>query len=67
MAKVYRGWIEGNFEDAEALISIGVKLGAWDEKLRTWSSCEVTPEILEKMDSFWGKFIWGLDPVEVCR
>lgn len=65
MAKIYRGWIEGDPKEAGVLTGIGVKLGPLDEKLKLWSACEVSPEAMEKLDGLWGQFIWGLDPVEV--
>lgn len=65
--RIYRGWIHGEEKDAPALRDLGVKLGAWDEHLKAWLNCEVTPDVLDKLDSRWGQFVWGLDVVEVAE
>lgn len=65
MAQIYRGWIHGDEKDAEMLTSIGVKLGPWDPKIYGWPTCDVPSEAMEKLDGWWGQFIWGLEPVEV--
>ena len=65
MAKIYRGWIHGREEDADVLRDLGVKLGAWVDELKAWTKCDVTPEVLDKLDRMWGRFIWGLNVVDV--
>lgn len=64
MAQIYRGWIHGDQKDAELLTSIGVKLGPWDSEIGAWSPCDLSVEVMEKLDGLWGQFIWGLELVE---
>jgi hypothetical protein len=64
MAKIYRGWIHGDQKDEEVLRELGVKVGEWDESLKAWTLCDVTADVLDKLDRRWGRFIWGLDVVE---
>jgi hypothetical protein len=65
MVKIYRGWIHGEKRDEEVLLDMGIKVGKWDEGLKAWEPCDVTGEQLEKLDRLWGRFIWGLEVVEV--
>lgn len=65
MPQIYRGWIHGRHEDAEVLEALGVKLGPWNEDLQAWTNCDVTPAVLDRLDKRWGRFLWGLNVVEV--
>jgi hypothetical protein len=65
MATLYRGWIAGEKKDEKVLLDLGVKLGPWNEGQQDWTSCEVSSDVMEKLDSLWGRFVWGLDPVKV--
>jgi hypothetical protein len=65
---LYRGWITycGKFgldEARKRLSDLGVKVG--EASGDTFKDCEVTSEVMEKLDPHWGPFIWGLDPVPV--
>jgi hypothetical protein len=65
MAQIYRGWIHGQKDDANVLLDLGVKLGPWSDELQAWTQCDVTASVLDRLDRMWGRFIWGLDVVEV--
>jgi len=56
----YRGWIIADYEDKEFLERLGVKLGRYDEEFTSFEDCELSPETLEKLDPYWGRFCWGL-------
>ena len=57
----YKGWIIADYEDKEFLEKLGVKLGRYDEKFTSFEDCELSPETLEKLDLYWGRFYWGLE------
>lgn len=65
MSKIYRGWISGEKSDRDILQQFGVKIGPWEESIEAWTPCDVTPEALHRLDQMWGRFIWGLEVVEV--
>ena len=65
MAKIYRGWIHGQQDDADVLLDLGVKLGPWSDELQAWTPCDVAPLVLDRLDRMWGRFIWGFNVVEV--
>jgi len=56
----YRGWIIADYEDKEFLERLGVKLGKYDERYGSFENCELSPETLEKLDPYWGRFCLGL-------
>jgi hypothetical protein len=37
-------------------------VGAWDMFEREFKNCNVTSEAFDKLDPFWGRYIWGLEP-----
>jgi hypothetical protein len=61
---IYRGWISGDKNDLEILQQLDIKIGPWEESVKAWTPCNVTPEALIRLDRMWGRFIWGLDVVE---
>lgn len=61
--KIYRGWIHGKFDDAQVLVDLGVELGPWHDDIQAWKPCHVTPEVLDRLNRMWGRFLWGLDVV----
>lgn len=65
MGTIYRGWISGEKEDEKTLLEMGIKLGPRNEEKQEWIECEVTSEAMEKLNLFWGPFVWGLDPVKI--
>lgn len=62
--KIFRGWISGDKNDLEILQQLGVKVGPWEESVKAWVNCDVTPIVLQSLDRMWGRFIWGLEVVE---
>lgn len=67
MSTIYRGWIHGDKADVETLQQLGIKVGPWDENVKAWTPCDVTPQALDLLDRMWGRFIWGLEVVENAR
>lgn len=60
---VYRGWIEAKGpEEYDFLKSLGVKVGTWITSDKCFDDCEVSSDVLAKLDPHWGRFIWGLEP-----
>ena len=62
--KIYHGWIHGKPEDAEVLRDLGVELGPWHEDIQAWKPCELTPQVLDRLQRMLGRFLWGLDVIE---
>jgi hypothetical protein len=62
---IYRGWIVSypDGEDLEILQRLGVKLGEYDATQGSFEDCEVTEQVLDKLDPYWGRFMWGLQVV----
>lgn len=54
------GWIGAEFEDKELLESLGVILGDYDPQNKEFVNCQVSDEVLEKLDPYWHRFYWGL-------
>ncbi|MCD6123983.1 hypothetical protein J7J62_02290 [bacterium] len=57
---MYKGWIIADYKDKEFLEKIGIKLGKYNEKTKSFEDCIVSSEALEKLDPYWGRFYWGL-------
>ena len=53
---IYKGWIIADREEKEFLEKLGVRLGEYDERSGSFENCEVPPEALEKLDSYWDSF-----------
>jgi len=58
---VYCGWIIADRGDEEFLKNLGVRLGKYEETTTSFEGCEVSLEVLEKLDPYWGRFYWGLE------
>lgn len=67
----YRGWIiisEGVNHARPKLEAMGIKLGSFEPDPKgdcggRFNNCEVSEAAMEKLNPYWGSFIWGLDPV----
>lgn len=61
--KTWQGWIVANKNDINLLESLGVKIkGVKDQALMTAEYIiECDDETLQKLDPYWGRFIWGLN------
>jgi hypothetical protein len=61
-----RGWIKPLdwYMDVSAhrrtLEAIGVQVGVWDMAQSEFQECVVPASAMEKLDSLWGQYIWGL-------
>ena len=63
-----RGWIQpciSNSEKSESklraeLEALGVDVGLWDAKAEEFQNCIVSRKAMERLGSFWGRYIWGL-------
>jgi hypothetical protein len=56
----YIGWIGGKEADRAALAALGVRVGIWNQEAECFDGCEVSPEVLKRLDKEWGRYIWGL-------
>lgn len=64
--RMYKGWISAEAaEEGDFLKNLGVKLGSWVQSEKMWKDCEVSEDALNTLDSYWGRFVWGLTPEEV--
>lgn len=57
---MYRGWILADLADREVLENLGIVVGEYDKVEGTFENCSVSDEVMEKLDSYWGVFYWGL-------
>ncbi len=57
---VYVGWIGGKESDRQALESLGVQVGTWNQEGGCFDRCEVSLKALDRLDKKWSKYIWGL-------
>ena len=70
---VWRGWIRHYGEKdtresaKEVLERMGITLGEYRKNTSDipgsgeFQNCSLSDESLQKLDSFWGRFIWGLE------
>ena len=58
------GWISANVEDGPLLESLGVELGAYDELFEGFEECHVCEETVNRLDPYWGRFVWHFKPLE---
>lgn len=63
-SKIYTGWIIASPDDRLELEVLGVELGDWDQETGCFENCKVPAPALEKLDRYWGRFTWGLEPEE---
>ena len=63
MKEVYEGWIMGDPKREEKLRDLGVTILEGPDLnnagLAVWT-CEVPVKVMEKLDSYWGVFVWHL-------
>lgn len=67
---MYIGWIAvpNRYESTKHLISLGIKLGRYNRQDRTFENCKVSDESFDKLDKFWGQYVWYLERIdEVAR
>ncbi|WP_186331662.1 hypothetical protein [Paenibacillus xylanexedens] len=55
-----KGWICADVEDRDELEEFGIKLGQYNYEDSEFIDCEVSDEAFSKLESLWGKYIWGL-------
>ena len=64
--QVIIGWIAAHKKDEQFLIDLGIKLGERKElsnkKIKTviFDNCIMSKGVMEKLDKYWGRFVWGL-------
>lgn len=56
----YRGWIAADESERERLEGLGVTLGPYVGD--AFENCHLSLATLEKLDQFWGIYVWGLEP-----
>lgn len=60
----YKGWIAADKDEGDFLKNLGVTIGKYNEKEHQFDNCFVLYEALEKLDPYWGRFYWGLEPID---
>lgn len=58
--KLLHGWIIAYITEEEELKNLGIKVGEYNHEGGCFEDCEVSTEAMNKLDSLWGKFYWGL-------
>lgn len=59
------GWIQPcDSDDVDAcraeLEALGVEIGSWDSDAKEFYDCVVSDAVMDKLDTLWGRYIWGL-------
>lgn len=62
---MFSGWINANPEDRPLLEFLGVELGAYDDLSGSFEECRVCEETINRLRSYWGRFVWHFKPVDV--
>lgn len=63
----YRGWITGIEGDRYLLKTLGVTVCRSEQRASgrvEFEVNQVTEEMLEELNRYWGRLIWGLEPYE---
>jgi len=55
------GWIMADLEDKTHLESLGVVVGEYNYKLKSFWNCKVSEENMERLDPYWGRYYWFLE------
>lgn len=58
------GWIVADEEDKGDLEDLGVQVGEYNHEKGSFEGCTATTEVLEKLDPHWGRFYWGMNPID---
>ena len=65
--RLWRGWIVGKKEDKKLLEQLDIAIAKEEHKASGGTEFkvdEITDEALDKLDPYWGRLIWGLEPYE---
>ena len=65
--RLWRGWIVGKKEDKTLLEQLDITIAKEKSEINgkiEFEVDEITDEALDKLDPYWGRLIWGLEPYE---
>jgi hypothetical protein len=61
---ILKGWIIADESEREFLESLGLKLGPYDPAAGEFTACTADDEAMDRLNPHWGRFYWGLFPME---
>jgi hypothetical protein len=62
-AQIFRGWIAAPEASADTLRELGIRLGKYNSSNNQFENCEATDEALERLDPYFGRFVFFFEEV----